>query len=382
MKILIISPSQEGTIARCSKNLVDAFIANDKNTVKVIALHKGAAENLLGECECFDDTPKSAFMNLFSLVNKIKWVKQIKKQFKPDVTISTLTGCSTYNVLGTGTGKTIGIFHSPTDQLKTHYINYLMAEFCFKHVYNKLDGLFCVSDEVTTYLQQHYKWIGRNKIKTVYNIHPVSLIRDKSMEKLDKESEEKFFYNNDVYLYCGRLDVNKSPKRLLKSFAQSNLIDSNSAIAFMGSEWDYSTEDIYHISAELGIRAHVLCIGSKSNPYKYMKRSKFLVSTSKSEGLPGVIIESLILGVAVITTNSTHGVWEIFNETDSYIQNLNTIHVCPDGIITPNLPDEDKNVEELTNAFNISQSNIFEVPFPFIEKIKAENIINEYINIQ
>lgn len=378
-RILIISPSQEGTIARCTKNIADAL--KPYHDVLIISLHQGISENILGNCECYDTAPKSAFMNLFSLFGKIKWVERIKKQFKPDITISTLTGCSTYNVLSKGTGKTIGIFHSPTDQLKTHYINYLMAELCFRFVYNQLNGLFCVSNEVSTYIKQHYGWIDEKKVKTVYNIHPINRIREKAIEELDNKEETDLFTNMEVYLFCGRLDVNKSPERLIKAFANAKLKSSNAMLVFIGQEWDYTISDIYKIADVEGVRDQVVCLGSKLNPYKYMKRSKCLVSTSKSEGLPGVIIESLILGTPVITTNSTCGVWEIFEESNNYESDLSNIHICHDGIITPNLKDEKKNILKLAEALNYSKTNSFPVPFPFIEKIEAKNIINDFLSI-
>ncbi|WP_406600413.1 glycosyltransferase [Hafnia paralvei] len=49
------------------------------------------------------------------------------------------------------------------------------------------------------------------------------------------------------------------------------------------------------------------------NPYKYIARSKCLILTSDSEGLPTVIIEALILGVPVISTDCPTGPSEILD---------------------------------------------------------------------
>ena len=55
----------------------------------------------------------------------------------------------------------------------------------------------------------------------------------------------------------------------------------------------------------------VYLLGSKSNPFKYIANSKAFVLTSESEGLPRVLIESLICNTPIVSTNCPNGPREI-----------------------------------------------------------------------
>jgi len=52
-------------------------------------------------------------------------------------------------------------------------------------------------------------------------------------------------------------------------------------------------------------------LGFQQNPYKYIKNAKLLVLSSDREGLPTVVIESLILGTPVVSTDCPTGPGEI-----------------------------------------------------------------------
>ena len=112
-----------------------------------------------------------------------------------------------------------------------------------------------------------------------------------------------------------------------------------------------------------------------------MARSAASVSSSKSEGLPGVLIESLILGKPIVTTNSSRGVWEILSCDEQYDSNLKGMLHAADGIITPNTNDEQLNVEQLALALNeiVGEQNK-EVKAPFLQKVTGEYIVDKYLN--
>lgn len=379
-RVLIIAPSDSGTIAKISANIKYMFEHYSDCQVLMVSFHRSDSRECGFEhCKYFIDGHRTG--RFLSMARRVKWLKKIKMEYAPDVSISTLTGCSTYNVL-TATGeKLIGIFHAPTCQLKNQMFNYILAQLSFCFLFGKLDALFCVSEGVTDYLTKHYRWIKKDKIRTVYNVHLVNAIREMSREDLDDVYERSLFENRNVFLYCGRLDVNKSPERLLKAFAASSLDKESNSLVFIGSEWDYSGKEIGEIASKLNIGQSVAYLGIKKNPYKYMARAKALVSTSISEGLPGVIIESLILRKPVLTTNSSRGVWEILGCSEKYERNLTGVYIAQDGIITSNLPikDEDINIKNLADALPLVLSR--DVEFKFESSIDPQSIISEYLGI-
>ena len=112
-----------------------------------------------------------------------------------------------------------------------------------------------------------------------------------------------------------------------------------------------------------------------------MNHSRAIVSSSKSEGLPGVLIESLILGKPVVTTNSSRGVWEILSCDDQYDAKLKERFHTKDGVITPNTQDEQLNIEQLAKALDeVVGEEYRHIDARFIEKVKKEYIIDKYLN--
>lgn len=106
-----------------------------------------------------------------------------------------------------------------------------------------------------------------------------------------------------------------------------------------------------------------------------------LVSSSYSEGLPGVIIEALALGVPVISTNSSRGIWEIFGCSEQYDKNMKEQRVVPDGIITSNTGDDKYDDEMLAKAIGNYRKEDFSVPFSFANKVSEETISNQFLKL-
>ena len=62
----------------------------------------------------------------------------------------------------------------------------------------------------------------------------------------------------------------------------------------------------------MDLEESVILAGYQSNPYPYMKKSRFLVISSYTEGLPVISMEALSLGVPVVSTIPSIG--EVFGE--------------------------------------------------------------------
>ena len=61
-------------------------------------------------------------------------------------------------------------------------------------------------------------------------------------------------------------------------------------------------EDYQKEVKKLGIEEKVVFLGSKTNPYPYMKKCDYLILTSNYEGFPVVYLEGLALKKKFITT--------------------------------------------------------------------------------
>lgn len=384
-RILLFAPTNGGTtIGGISLNLYKALSNRKDLEVRVVLIFKNDKGKFdFGDCAYYSKSELKP--KLISQIKKIIWFKKVKKEFGPDITINTLFICSIISVLSGGKDKKIGIFHSPHEQagissklsLFISYLNYIF-------IYPKLDKLFCVSQEICDSITNRFKKIEPQKVQVVYNIHNTKEILEKSNELIDDCFAEIF--KNQVLLFCGRLDINKAPIRLVNAFlAALNELPETVNIVFIGTDTDHLWDDILTIIKNNKLCNRVHYIGNQINPYKFIKHASALVSCSFSEGLPGVIIESLLLKTPVISTNSSKGVWEIMSESDKYSKDLSSIFVNKYGIITPNQSyNNDSFVDSDVKNLSIALEQFFKIgisfdTFDFESKISPNTITESYI---
>ena len=191
----------------------------------------------------------------------------------------------------------------------------------------------------------------KSGISLVYNTHNFDEIRNLSQEKMENEFEQELFKHQTI-LYVGSLNSNiKGTDRLLRSFVRVHEIYPTYKLVYVGGDVDGSLASLEDNVEKFGLSDSVYFLGCKRNPYKYMKSADLLVSPSRDEGLPGVIIESLSLGTKVVATNSSMGIWEIMQCDKQYDESLDKLYETSFGFITPNiLDDEDKTVDYLSQG--------------------------------
>lgn len=374
-KVLLIVPSNRGTIAMCSANLYKGLLASGI-ILKCVIIYKN--DNGI---ECFDDCDfcydKRNIKNFFA---QLKWMLKIKKTFRPDISISTLNNCSILNVLTNVNEKKIGIFHAPYTQSKVRgFVFYIITILSYLFVFNHLDELFCVSMEVKKSILNKFKTINARRVQVVYNIHDIPNILLKSNDNF-LYNEYSSILNGKYFLYCGRLDRNKAPERLLKAYILNKEFLKDYNLIYIGDDTDRMFESLKEIAIENKVDDKFFFLGRQSNPYLFMRRASALISCSYSEGLPGVLIESLILNTPVISTNSSEGVWEILECDDCYIPNIKDLFIANKGIIVSNSSVNNEDILSLSKALCLIDDKKFRVPlFSFMEKVKADNVIRKFI---
>ena len=237
-KVLIVAPYNNGTIAMCTRNLFMAMKELEDLEVKCVVVHKFTRDILPEFDGCDFCVTKEAhpLLKWTNLIKQVLWLRGIKKNFQPDVTISTLGGCSTINVLSGGNDFKVGIFHSPHCQEKAKgWIVYLNTLFNFNFVYPRLDRLACVSSEVKNSIIEAFPKFANKDVRVVYNVHNADNIFRKAKEELT--IEERQIINENTLLYIGRLDKNKAPKRALDAFLLSiESLPKEANLCFIGKD--------------------------------------------------------------------------------------------------------------------------------------------------
>ena len=373
MNILLIIPENKGTIASVSYSLYKGLCKVKNAKVYVACLGNYAVDGFQ-----FENVYKLFSSGIFSTIkNRCYKLRNIKKKLNIDISISTLTGANVWNVLSGIGEKKIGVVHTRINQLKyLGKLNYYFYLILTKKLYTYLDKIIAVNKTALEDCAKNYK---NTPSELAYNIHNFTTIEEFSREAL--KYDEKIIFEKPVVLFVGNLLIGlKGPDRLIRAF---NLlpeeVKAKVNLVFVGADRN-SLQRLKKIVENLSLK-NVFFLGHQTNPYKYMANSKLLVSPSLDEGLPGVLIEALSLGLKCVATNSSKGVWEIMDCDDSYIKNLQEIKKTAFGYIVPNDSLNESFVEhQLANAIELCLSDTRYFDFNR-DKYLEENIIDHFVNV-
>lgn len=116
-----------------------------------------------------------------------------------------------------------------------------------------------------------------------------------------------------VLVHVGRFTLAKDHDTLLTAFARIRSRRS-AALVLVGDGEDEAR--VRAKSAELGLDSNVIFTGFTPNPYRYLARATISVLTSRFEGLPNVLIESMALGIPIVSTACQFGPVEILGDNE------------------------------------------------------------------
>jgi len=301
--------------------------------------------------------------NFFGRIGRLKKFKNFIKTNQIDLIIDNRSRVQTYReiilskiIYAVPTIYVIHNFNTEKAFTKYKWIN----KWLYKNEY-----MTAVSKAATGKFKNSYEL---NQIRTIHNGFDFEDIKSLSNVETKLEIPEKFI------LFFGRIDDHhKNLKLLIEAYKLSELSKNNYKLLILGDGPDLEEVKAYargqNIDLSIIFKGHIL------NPYVYVKRAKFTVLTSRFEGFPMVIPESLSLGTPVISVDCQSGPSEVI------INKYNGLLV------------ENYNPQELANAFNsfildedlyrmCSRNAAKSIDDFSMEAISAswENMINQIIN--
>lgn len=147
--------------------------------------------------------------------------------------------------------------------------------------------------------------IQPEQVQMLYNPIDINLIQEKANFDLD-------FMDKDYLINVSRLDENKNHIQMINIYYQLRKRGITEKLYIIG-DGEYRSKIEEYIK-ELNLSEHCILLGNQNNPYPFMKRAKLFLSTSLKEGLPTVLIESMVCGVPVISMDCPTGPKEILND--------------------------------------------------------------------
>ena len=148
----------------------------------------------------------------------------------------------------------------------------------------------------------------KDKLFVIYNAKDQeSIRRNAEIPVADERIKEPYF------LAVERLEESqKDITTLLKAYAilrKEKGVKEKLYIIGKGN----SEEQLRQLAVDLDIDKDVEFLGFISNPYPWIKNSKLLLHSAKFEGLPTVLVEGLLLGKLMVSSDCPTGPKEIFN---------------------------------------------------------------------
>ncbi|HEM3439139.1 glycosyltransferase [Streptococcus suis] len=189
----------------------------------------------------------------------------------------------------------IGQMHSSAEFVLDSQGLYSVYPFIIKHFYPKLDKILFLTPEDSRIIQDAYT-IDSAKMGAIGN--PLSNYIHKN--------EQLVNVNNKVISFVGRLDPVKQVDHVIRAFARiaGEFPDIQLKIYGDGNE-RASLESLIQMS---GVENQVRLMGRTDKVEKVYKDSLFTLMTSKTEGWPLSLVESLLMGVPVLSYACSPGV--------------------------------------------------------------------------
>ncbi|MCX7548182.1 glycosyltransferase [Xanthomarina sp. F1114] len=159
-----------------------------------------------------------------------------------------------------------------------------------------------VSKAITDFYKNEYQL---TKIQTIYN----SFLFEEIQKRAEEPVTDKLL-NEGFILFYGRLDnSSKNIELLLEAYKASKLSSNNIKLLLLGNGPDQ--QHLIQYAEDLQLSNDVVFKPQIKNPFPYVKKALYTVLTSRYEGFPLVIPESLCLETPVISVDCKSGPNEI-----------------------------------------------------------------------
>lgn len=172
----------------------------------------------------------------------------------------------------------------------------------------KFDHVVFCSANVRKQLKELYG-IEFNNSSIIHNvIHPEQII---SLSKEEIDDIPAFNDNLFTFVSVGRVNTGKGYPLLFE--IHKNLWNKGlkHRILIIGSGKEF--DELNQLAINHGLENSFVLLGSKNNPFPYMKNADIFILPTQSEAYPLAVKEALILGIPVLVTN-TGGVSEIVSD--------------------------------------------------------------------
>lgn len=284
---------------------VGQYLRDIPQNVKVLEVNSDFQYLAISQSECvrFKDKIKRAFYVIYTrFFGFSKTIKLLNKKQKIindyyDIAISFQHASGKKSFYG-GTAEFVLNFINADKKICFIHCDYQNSGTSYPYndkLYKQFDRIACVSESVKNKFLKVIPEI-ENKTVVARNCNNVTQIKAYA-------EENTYIYDKNYIniLTISRLSEEKGIERAIMALKNSNRKDIRYYIVGDGS----SKKNILKIIHESQLDSQVYLLGADANPYKYLKNADYLFLASYHEAAPMVFDEAKILGVPILTTETT-----------------------------------------------------------------------------
>ena len=264
------------------------------------------------------------FQRIANFCRRISRLRKLKKEFRPDITISHLEGADYISLLSGGRDKKILVIHGSKqgDQNIAGLVGTLRHKMLMPWLYRKADRIITVSKDIRLELMRHYS-IPEEKIMSLPNFFDCNSIAVKASEPVDPALLPLFSKPSFKLITFARLASQKNLSVLFPLFKalqekghnvqlyilgdgelRNQLLDEAGAVGKVWQAWNNDAP-----SADAGI----FFLGYQAAPHAFLKHANLFLMPSLWEGFPMALCEAMASGIAVMAADCPTGPKEILD---------------------------------------------------------------------
>lgn len=213
--------------------------------------------------------------------------------------------------------------------------NYFKECFYDSYIYKGLNRIYVVhSSNQDLYMTQFPNWMKRIYKKNLYNVGVSNHITEEILKAKGIDNSITIYntvdnswnngkeappiaLKNKKYIFSyGRIEDDvKDFRFLIQSFEHSAVWQDGIYLVIMGNGKD--KEALMEFAKESPAASQILFLPHSKNPVPFILHAHFVALTSRFEGFPMVLVESLSLGVVVVSLDIVSGPSEIIKHEEN-----------------------------------------------------------------
>lgn len=347
-------------------------------------------------CELHVPGGESWIGKVFRFVQRVVRLRRIKREFRPDLSISFLEGADYVNLLSASGDRIIFYVHGSKlyDQNVHGALGAIRKKLLIPMCYRRADAILVVNRR----LQEEYRTafgLGSIPFYEFPNFYDFQKLTQQAQEPVGSELDQ-FFQRHSVMGIMGRLAEEKGIVPFIHFLPTLMSRHPNARLMLIGDGPEKSR--IETAAAALGLTvaevsidggkvpdAAILFMNYQLNPYRLLVRCRLLALPSRNEGMPNSLVEAMGLGVPVAAAHCPYGPAELLSPSQS--PPAMWPKVAENGLLLP-VPDPAGSAREiwvdaLTTLLNDSalQDNLREAGKRFALNFSAEAAAKRWMKL-